>query len=679
MDTKKKKKKNHLPLRLNLLFLFVFVLFSVLILRLGQVQIVNGQNYLTKVNATNQQTVSTSTDRGIIYDDKYNVLVNNKRLNAVVYIRKPGTTPKEQLQIAEKLAKYIHVDTSKVKERDEKDYWILSHDHGPNDNAYTMKLSPAEMKLKNAYKLLLSRITKSDLQSITKNDMQVIAIKRQLDQSSNFSPHYVKVGLTNEELATIGEHLSEFNGTIKTSLDYQRQYPKGQFFFLGQVGDIPQDQIDEYLAKGYHRDDKVGVSYLEQQYENVLRGIPTQTKFTTKNGQLVAASQETEGRRGDDLVLTIDSQLQKAVGNILERDIKWDLQHYYALDGKYFNSAYAVVMNPNTGGIKAISGRMLQKNGKFANTSFGAVYSAFQVGSSVKGATELIGFQHHAVPTLFNDKPFHMKGTHPFSSYTPSIHFVNPVTALERSSNVFMGRIAGNMAGFHFNDVGPYYKVSVNNGPKFQKAFKEMRDGYSQFGLGVKTGVDLPSEGLGYKGPMPIDHPGKIFYYAIGQYDTYTPLQMAQYVSTIANGGYRIQPHFLSSIHAPDPHPNEIGPTIKTIKPNVLNRIVNPESNIKTVQKGFYMVTHGPFYVATAAPLGHGKYAKYKIAAKTGTAQVNTKVVPNVYNLALASYAPYDHPEVAVVVIVPNIRSEGLNERIAGDIYQEYYKLKNGQ
>ncbi len=418
-EEKKKKKRSHLPLRLNLVFLTVFLAFSILILRLGVVQIVNGQDYKDKLKATKNTTTKLDSARGKIYGTNLKVMADNQAELAVVFIRKPDS---DTLKIAKKLAGYIDMDTSKVTDRDKKDYYILTH-YDKLADAYKDKLTAAELKKyqKSADKkdqLLRDRITSKDLASLSKQDMKIIAIKRELDQSSNLTPHFIKKGLSEKELALIGEHLNEFNGSIDTAVASKRKYPNGDYFFLGHVKDIPAQQVNEYLAKGYNRNDKVGVSNLEKQYEDVLRGIPTELSFTTKNGQPVNIPTKKEGQRGDDLELTINTKLQSEVGKILEKNIKQTLAT--TSDNSKFNSAYAIVMDPHTGGVLSISGRTLNKStGKFENSSSDTIYSQFEMGSAVKGATEAAGYQTNNMPALFNDKPIHLdnKG-HTFRSYT---------------------------------------------------------------------------------------------------------------------------------------------------------------------------------------------------------------------------------------------------------------------
>ncbi|MCE7699558.1 MAG: hypothetical protein K8E24_012375, partial [Methanobacterium paludis] len=340
------------------------------------------------------------------------------------------------------------------------------------------------------------------------------------------------------------------------------------------------------------------------------------------------------------------------------------------------NSAYAVVMNPRTGAILALGGEIYQ-NGKFTDAGNGAIDSQFAMGSAVKGATELTGYRYHAIPQYFRDMQIKLPGTNNYfkSWEVGGLGTLSPEQALQFSSNVFMAKIASNLAGIALTPSGGEYVAqfpTVNN-PRFIQAVSEMRNGYAQVGLGVKTGIDLPTEGTGYNGGMP-STPGLIQQFAIGQFDTYTPLEMAQYISTIANGGYRVQPHLLDSIHSPSNDPQQLGSTIYSFKTQILNSVDNTASDIKRVQKGLYLVTHGSSTLSTGYDLGHGANVKYKIAAKTGTAQISQSN-KNLYNETLISYAPYDNPQIAVVDVVPSVETGKQNHQIALSIYQAYDKL----
>ena len=133
---KKKKKKTHVPFRLNILFFLVFVLFSALILRLGVVQIVYGDDYRREIERTEEVTVNNSVPRGKMYDRNLKLMVDNQPLDAITYTRKQGTKQTEMVETAEKLAKLIEKETNKVTERDKKDFWILKTSKAGREKDY---------------------------------------------------------------------------------------------------------------------------------------------------------------------------------------------------------------------------------------------------------------------------------------------------------------------------------------------------------------------------------------------------------------------------------------------------------------------------------------------------------------------------------------------------------------
>lgn len=120
------KKRNTTPIRVNILFFSVFILFSLLVLRLGIVQIVHGEDYKREINRKEDVTVNNPVPRGKMLDRNHKVIVDNKPLNAITYTNE-GASQKEMLQVAAKLAKIIEKDTDKVRERDMKDFWMIKH------------------------------------------------------------------------------------------------------------------------------------------------------------------------------------------------------------------------------------------------------------------------------------------------------------------------------------------------------------------------------------------------------------------------------------------------------------------------------------------------------------------------------------------------------------------------
>ena len=126
LNKKKKKKKTHIPFRLNMLFFIVFLLFSVLILRLGVVQIVYGEDYKREIERTEDVTVNNPVPRGKMYDTNGNIVVDNEPENAITYTNN-GASQEEMIEVAERLAKLIEKEPDKVTERDKKDFWILKN------------------------------------------------------------------------------------------------------------------------------------------------------------------------------------------------------------------------------------------------------------------------------------------------------------------------------------------------------------------------------------------------------------------------------------------------------------------------------------------------------------------------------------------------------------------------
>src|SRR5699024_24539 len=271
---------------------------------------------------------------------------------------------------------------------------------------------------------------------------------------------------------------------------------------------------------------------------------------------------------------------------------------------------------------------------------------------------------------VFYDSPIKIAGTPQMGSYT-RLGAVNDISALKRSSNVYMFYTALRMGGEY------RYPFPQNAGVRFDfQGLLDLRNYYEQFGLGVKTGVDFPFEATGYEGPEPVA--GNAMHFSIGQYDTYTALQMVQYVSTIANDGYRVRPHFLKTVHDPSVEEGKLGPVYKSISTDVMNRVDMDLEHIKRVQEGFRQAFQ------SQGGTGYSSWAgkSYSPAGKTGTAETEVfvdGVKYNTENLALVGYAPFDEPEIAFAVIVPNLSKNGgrnINHNIGTGILDAYFDIK---
>ncbi|KSU86602.1 penicillin-binding protein [Priestia veravalensis] len=698
---KKNKRKSHVSFRMNILFLGIFALFSVLILRLGLVQIVHGESYQREVERTEDVTVNTPVPRGRMYDRYNRVIVDNTPLNAITYTRFQGNTAEERLKIARQLAKLIDVpystdaidvpektvdenaeDIVKITERDLKDYWIMLNPKEAEkkiSDSDRSKVEAGEMTDEELYNRQLSRITKRDLQTLA-DDLEVLAIKRQMEAGYAQTPQIIKKNVTPAEFAIVSENLSQLPG-VDTTTYWERYYPQGGTLrtLLGNVSSanegLPRDKVDYYLSRGYSRNDQVGTSYLEKEYESQLKGQKEQVQYITdRSGNLIDTLQLTEGQRGSDLVLTIDIELQQAVEEAITKQL---IEKKQMSGTRFLDRAFVVMMDPNTGEILTMAGKRYttdSKTGaaKIEDFALGNLSTSYTMGSVVKGATVLAGLDSGAITTntVFVDEPIKFAGTKEKKSFK-NMGPINYSTALKQSSNVFMFKTVMAMA-----DVQYRYNGSL---PIKANTFAQLRSYYSQFGLGVSTGIELDNEATGFQGGSSI--PGTALDLAIGQYDTYTPLQVVQYASTIANGGYRIKPQIVKEIRKPTIKEEEIGGVEYSFETQVLNRITMKQEYIKAVQSGLKRVTQeqgGSGYAAFAS-------APYNPAGKSGTAQAYEKN-PNggdpiaVNNSTFIAYAPADNPEVAMAVVVPSAFTPSSPNNITKELAREsmdlYFDLK---
>ncbi len=673
---KSKKKKSHVTVRLNLLFFIIFLMFAMLILRLGVIQIVHGEDAKREIERTEDITVNKAVPRGKIFDRNYRPVVDNEAKRAITYTIPNKFNQKKTLELAEELAELIDQDTDKITERDKIDFWILKNPKEAKKKVTKAEIEKYKGKDNELYKLQRERVTEEELQSLTKKDLEVLAIYRELTSGYALTPQLIKnEDVTTEEYAKVSERLSQLAlPGVDTTVDWERNYLYDETLqsILGGVTEgLPQENLDYYMSRGYNRSDRVGRSYIELQYEDFLRGQKEKVKNVTRSGKVVETKLIHEGERGKDLVLTIDMELQQAVDKIIEEELR---RAKGRAGTAMLDRAFVVLMDPFTGEVLTLSGKQY-RNGKFSDFAAGNFTTSYTPGSVVKGATVLTGFMtgvnKPGQPIL--DEPLYIPPNKISSHFNRGGNniYLTDRQALVRSSNIYMAKTAIAIGDGQYSRGRP---LKINK----EKAFRVLREHFAQFGLGVPTGIDLPNETTGIKPPIDTAHAGNALHLSFGQYDTYTPLQLAQYVSTIANGGYRMKPHILKEIREPAEGSEDIGPIAQEIQPKVLNRINASEDLVKHVQSGFWGVFHDPR--GTGRVFNTAPYNQYQAAGKTGTAESVDNGV-GVWNLGLVAYAPYEHPEIAMAVVVPSAYTKGgapnsLNMDIGKRVIQTYFELK---
>lgn len=688
------KLQSNTAFRMNVLFFTIFLLFSVLILRLGFLQIVKGEDYARAIARTEEVPVNTSVPRGRIFDSEGRIQVGNTPVNAITYTAMQTTKREEMMIVARELARLIEKDDNKVTLRDKQDFYIQL-----NTDSATKKVTDKEKeaiaaeditekeKQRALDALVREKITEKELASLGAEDLEVLAIYREMTSGYALTPQMIKnEGVTDEEFARVSERLTDpkLKG-VNTVTDWKR-VKSSDLTILGSTTTpetgIPATKLDYYLARDYSRNDRVGTSFLEQQYEAVLQGQKSVVKNVTDGrGSVIETIPVDEGKAGKDLVLSIDSELQSELEKIVENKL---LQLKAGPSSKLVKDAYLVMMDPQTGEVLSMVGKRLgeDEDGKRAvyDYAFGTFTASHEMGSTVKGATLLTGYSEGAVELneVQIDEPLKFAGTPQKNSVFNTRLFnripISDLMAIERSSNVYMFKIALKIAGAEYQ-----YNRGLYVAPE---SFATMRNSFAQFGLGVKTGIDLPNEATGYMGGT---SPGaKLLDLAIGQFDTYTPLQLAQYISTIANDGYRMEPHVVKEIREASRDGENLGPIDTIIKPKILNRINNTQEEIDQVQTGMRNVYIG----SSGSARAQFSDAPYSAAGKTGTAEVyfyeKDHEMNGEYaiNIAHVGYAPYENPEIAYAVVIPYVTTDPnnvpkANNEIARAAADKYFELKN--
>lgn len=668
-----RKNKSHIPFRLNLLFFIVFLLFSLIIVRLGYLQIIRGEEFEAIVRRTETTAVAQTVPRGLIYDRNGNVLVGNQAQHSITYTRGANDSAESMAKTAITLSTMIKVNTSGLTERDLKDFWAANH-----QEALRERLSKEEKLLPGSelYTIELEKITAEDI-DLPEVEKQAAAIFKNMNSATALTTINVKnIDVSETELAIVSENLSKLNG-VEVSKDWIRVYPNGDLLstILGGVttekSGLPSGEIASYLAKGYARNDRVGNAYLEQQYETVLRGTKAQYEMTTnQDGETVATSQTYEGKKGDNLVLTVDMSFQKRIEQIATDFLT-------SGEDEWNDRIYIVALNPRNGDILGMAGKKIDINtGKVVDNVHGVLNENFIMGSTIKGATVLAGYMDGVITLTDNtliDEPMTFKETPQKSSLFNQVINnqvpVNDIIALEKSSNIYMVKIAMMMGGqytYEYNEP-----ININK----ESTLAKLRSYYSQFGLGVKTGIDLPSESQGYLGVPP--EAGVVLDEAYGQFDNYTPIQLAQYISTIANSGTRYAPRLVKEVRGSDEN-GALGSVELIIEPKVMNQLNVSQEAIKRVQQGMWQVTHSPTAFSTNV---FGSNDSIGIAGKTGTgesvyqgdvAELKNQITTN---SAFVGYGPFDNPEIAVAVIIPYLKENNApSTRITKEVIDIYFE-----
>ena len=640
--------------------------FIVLAFHLYQVMLRDQVKYEKRLEALSTKEVEGSTaPRGRILDRNGKVIVDNKAVKTIYYQKEKGRTALDEINLAYKVAPHLNLSISKLNDRMKREFFVAKNSEKMKKRIKASeyeKVKQRKLTQDDILELKIERVTDDELNSFTDEDKKAAYLYYLMNKGYTYDQKVIRTkDVTDEEYAYIAENNKSLDG-FNTRLDWERSYPYGDVFrtILGTVSDngIPSEEKAYYLKKGYSLDDRVGTSYLEKQYEDYLRGKKEVYKVLNRH-ELELVS---DGKRGNDIVLTIDIELQKQVEEILKKEI---VETKSQPNTQYYDRSFVVVQDPNTGEILSMSGKILEDDTIYDYTP-SIITMPVTAGSIVKGASHTVGYKEGAllIGERRVDECIKIKGTPLKCSWT-TLGNIDDIQALKYSSNVYqyLTAIKVGKSSYQYNK-----SLSLD-----ETAFDTYRNIFASYGLGVYTGIDLPNESLGYKGSS---NTGYLLDFAIGQYDTYTPIELMQYINTIANKGTRLKPYLLKAVYNSN---NLIYENTKV----ELNKVDIDSVYMDRIRKGFRAVMEVG---------GTGYYfidPKYNAAGKTGTSEsfidsdndgiIDKETMSNTFG----AYAPYDNPKVSFLVVSPNIYYKessstvrsGVNRKISRLISQKYFDL----
>ena len=453
---------------------------------------------------------------------------------------------------------------------------------------------------------------------------------------------------------------------------------------LGQLGRINEEEL-KGKEDTYEADDLIGKTGIEYIFEEYLKGKDGKKQIDmTVDGTVTEEYVVEEAIAGSDVILTIDANLQKVAEEALKTNIQ-KIANGEFRDQSDADAGAIVVMKVDTGEVLAmasypdyepelfVTGISKEKNEEYQNSGTAplvnrAISGEYAPGSTYKMITAITGLETGAITTTekINDTGVYPRGHNPvcwyYTSYRRGHGYLNVSDAIKHSCNYF------------FYEVG--YRTGIENLYKYS----------TYFGLGQKTGIELPSEKSGNAAHAEnVPNNGQWYVSdtlssAIGQsYNNFTPIQMAKYISMLANGGKNIDVTLIKTIQKADGTEvskeeidnfvsQKLGTTETTEQISI-----NPD-NLQAVLEGMRGVTSE----SGGTAYSYFRNFDIEVGGKTGSAQAgrNGEEITNAW---FVGFAPYDDPEIAVVVLVENGGHGGYTAEAARDVIAQYFGMNETQ
>ena len=653
--------------RFNIIIIFLIISFLIILFRSFYISIIQYDKYkylLENVFYTSME--GNNAQRGKIYDRNHKLLVDNINIKNIYYKKESGVSVYDEIRLAKEISGFLELNYELATESMLKDLWLVLN----NGNE---KISDEERKMLHIRKisndkielLKRERITRDELNGIDKKTAYVYFL---MHNDYAYKDKLIKKNISDEECLVINS--MKYKG-FTCKLSWERTYPFGNTL-RGVFGSVSEEDIgitsdlkEYYLKKGYKLTDRVGLSGLELYYDEYLRGKPARYKNYGNGFELISKE-----KRGSDIVLSIDIELQLELEKIVENEM---IKAKKEPNTEFFDRVFVIVSDPNNGDMISMIGKLISNNKTYDYSAYIPI-SSITMGSVIKGASISVGYNTKVIDigTIIKDECIKLLNTNTKCSWNRNgFGYIDDINALRLSSNVYQFKTAMKVANYKYCYNCPF---SYTNEP-----FDIYRDMFNSYGLGVKTEIDLPYEGIGIVGRN--DTPGLLLDFSIGQYDTYTPLQLSQYINTIANDGKRYRLNLLKSVHKSidDGLSDEL---LLYNKKKLLNSVNLDQRYFKRIKEGFKAVLG---YTGT----GYGYMDLiYNPAGKTGTSQSfydsdNDGIIDKeTITSTFAGFAPLDNPQMSIVVITPNISHiygnsymSMLNRRISNQITKKYFEF----
>lgn len=680
--------KEQVNIRFNIINILVYLIGIILIVQLFNLQVVHGESYREQSNTRLSRSSVIKAARGSILDRSGNELAGVKTENNIE-IYKTNISDEELnksvLNLVELLNKYEigYDDTFPVKinpfeftiSGDELTNWKKKYKIAEDATA-----EEAFYKFKNKYE-----ITNDNVEEIRK----IISIRYIITTTGYSATKSITIATNvNEEVvAQISERNSDFPG-VSISTNAARTYLAGNLaaHVIGYTGKIKED---EYNANKdiYNIDDIIGKTGIEYVFEKYLKGTDGEKQVEMSvDGTITGETVAKNAIAGSDVVLTIDSNLQKVTQDSLENCINKIRSGGFAQTYDAQGGA-AVVMNVNTGEVLATAsyptlepqwfvGGISQENWAYLRDDSRhpqlnkTIQSTYEPGSTFKMVTAIAGLETGAITTKerINDTGVYRKYNMEwkcwyYTSYHRGHGYQNVTQALQHSCNYF------------FYETGD--RMGIDNLSKYAL----------HFGLGKKTGIELPNEKEGAVASKETYAklrnggrigPGDVLNASIGQGDNnFTPMQIAKYISSIANGGNVVKPTIVKSILNSDG--SEVSRDEITQYTNEKLGYSDTDDGITISQESVNVAKEGMRMAASEA--GGTAYNIFKgfnqeVAGKTGSAEAGKDKDGNdLVNAWFVCFAPYEKPEVAVVVMIENGGHGNYAAEVARDVLTQYFGM----